>query len=113
MVAVAHFCVEDEKVYHAVKRLIDVLPTGSLVAFSHASTDYLDPRTKGRVDAANRDHKSPFAFRYSFEIARFAAGLEILDPGVVPISIWRAEHESQPRPTAADTGIACWVGKRV
>jgi len=113
MVAVAHFCVEDEKVYHAVKRLVDVLPAGSLVAFSHASTDYLDPRTKGRVDAANRDHKSPFAFRYSFEIARFAAGLEILDPGVVPISIWRAEHESQPRPTAADTGIACWVGKRV
>lgn len=112
LVAVAHFCLDDEKVYEAVKRLIDVLPKGSLVAFSHASTDYLDPRTKGRVDAANRDHKSPFVFRYSFEIARFAAGLEILDPGVVPISIWRADDESQPRPTAADTGIACWVGKR-
>lgn len=113
MVAVAHFCIEDEKVYHAVHRLIDVLPQGSLVAFSHASTDYLDPRTKGRVDAANRDHNSPFAFRYSFEIARFGAGLDILDPGVVPISIWRAEDEPQPRPTAADTGIACWVGRRI
>jgi hypothetical protein len=112
IVAVAHFCVEDEKVYHAVRRLIDVLPAGSLVAFSHASTDYVDPRTKVGVDAANRDHNSPFTFRYSFEIARFAAGLDILDPGVVPISLWRAEDEPQPRPTAADTGIACWVGRR-
>ncbi|MBR7834156.1 SAM-dependent methyltransferase [Actinospica durhamensis] len=112
MVAVAHFCVKDEEVFTAVKRLIDVLPSGSVVAFSHAATDYLDPRTKGRVDAANRDHRSPFAFRYSFEIARFAAGLEILDPGVVPISLWRAEDEAQPRPSAADTGIAAWVARK-
>jgi hypothetical protein len=112
LVAVAHFCVEDEAVYAAVSRLVEVLPPGSVVAFSHASTDYLDPRTKGRVDAANRDHNSPFVFRYSFEIARFAAGLEILDPGVVPISLWRAAHEPQPRPTASDVGIACWVAER-
>ena len=112
MVAVAHFCVADEEVFAAVKRLTDVLPSGSVVAFSHAATDYLDPRTKVRVDAANRDHRSPFAFRYGFEIARFAAGLEILDPGVVPISLWRAEDEPQPRPSAADTGIAAWVARK-
>jgi hypothetical protein len=112
MVAVAHFCVEDEEVYAAVRRLIDVLPAGSIVAFSHAATDYLDPRTKARVDAANRDHNSPFQFRYTFEIARFATGLEVLDPGVVPISQWRAGDEPQPRPSAEDAGIACWVARK-
>ncbi len=112
MVAVAHFCIDDDEVHAAVRRLIDALPAGSIVAFSHAATDYLDPHTKGRVDAANRDHRSPFAFRYGFEIARFAGELEILEPGVVPISLWRAEGESQPRPSAADTGIACWVARK-
>ena len=43
--------------------------------------------------------------RTEAEITRFFAGLELIPPGVAPVAEWRAEHEPQPRPAAAETGM--------
>ena len=112
LVAVAHFCMDDETVYPAVASLIAALPPGSLVAFTHAVADYVDPKTVTRVDHAHADHKSDFRWRRTFECKRFADGLELIDPGLVPVEEWRAEHEPQPRPTRADVGICAWVARK-
>lgn len=112
LVAVTHFCTDDALVYPAVARLVDALPPDSLVAFTQAVSDYVDPRIVARVDTALDDHRSPFRWRRTAECARFAQGLEYLEPGLVPVAEWRAEAESQPRPSAADVGICAWVARK-
>jgi hypothetical protein len=112
LVAVTHFCVDDKVVYPAVARLVEALPSGSLVAFTQAVSDYVDPRIVARVDSALADHNSAFRWRRTFECARFAEGLEYVEPGLVPVAEWRAEGEPQPRPSAADVGICAWVARK-
>jgi hypothetical protein len=112
LVAVTHFCTDDALVYPAVARLVDALPPDSLVAFTQAVSDYVDPRIVARVDTALDDHRSPFRWRRTAECARFAQGLEYLEPGLVPVAEWRAREEPQPRPSAADVGICAWVARK-
>ncbi|HEX4789851.1 MAG TPA: SAM-dependent methyltransferase [Actinospica sp.] len=112
LVAVAHFCTDDTLVYPAVARLVEALPSGSLVAFTHATSDFVDPRIVARVDNALADHNSAFRWRRTVECARFAQGLEYVEPGLVPVAEWRAEDEPQPRPSAADVGICAWVARK-
>jgi hypothetical protein len=112
LVAVTHFCTDDATVYPAVARLIEALPSGSLIAFSQAVADYVDPRTVARVDTAHADHNSAFRWRYTFECARFAQGLEFVEPGLVPIEQWHAEGEPQPRPTSAEVGMCAWLARK-
>jgi hypothetical protein len=112
LVAVAHFCTDDKLVYPAVARLVEALPSGSLVAFSHATSDWVDPRIVARVDNALADHNSAFRWRRTFECGRFAQGLAYVEPGLVPVAEWRAEDEPQPRPSAADVGICAWVARK-
>ena len=112
MVAVAHFCVDDAVVFPAVHRLVDALPSGSMVAFSHATSDYVDPKIVSRVDNASADHNSAFRWRRIADCEKFADGLEFIEPGLVPVHTWRAEGEPEPRPTAADVGICAWVARK-
>jgi hypothetical protein len=112
LVAVAHFCVDDDAVYPAVARLIDALPAGSLVAFTHAVADYVDPRVVDRVSHAFADHNSPFRWRYTFEVARFADGLEYVEPGLVAAAEWHADGEPGARPAAGENGICAWVARK-
>jgi hypothetical protein len=112
LVAVAHFCTDDATVYPAVAKLIEVLPAGSMVAFSHVAADYMDPRIVTRVENALADHNSAFRWRRTFDCARFAGGLEFVEPGLVPIAQWRAEGEPEPRPTPGEVGICAWVARK-
>jgi hypothetical protein len=112
LVAVTHFCTDDKLVYPAVSRLVGTLPAGSLVAFTQAVSDYVDPRIVARVDNALADHNSAFRWRRTSECARFAQGLEYVEPGLVPVAEWRAEDAPQPRPSAADVGICAWVARK-
>lgn len=112
LVAVAHFCTDDAVLFPAVSRLVDALPSGSMVALSHAVSDYVDPRIVTRVDTANADHKAAFRWRQVVECEKFADGLEFVEPGLVPVQTWRAEQEPEPRPVSADVGICAWLARK-
>lgn len=112
LVAVTHFCPDDDIVYPAVAQLIEALPSGSIVAFSQAVADYVDPRIVARVTTAMADHKAVWRWRRTFECAQFARGLEFVEPGLVSVEQWRAEDEPEPRPTSADVGICAWVARK-
>jgi len=112
LVAVAHFCTDDAVLFPAVSRLVDALPSGSMVALSHAVSDYVDPRIVTRVDNANSDHNAAFRWRRIVECEKFADGLEFVEPGLAPVQTWRAEAEPEPRPTSADVGICAWLARK-
>lgn len=102
LVSIVHFLLDADDPYAKVTELIAALAPGSYLVFSHATGDFMDPALRARLDRINANNQVPSQFRSAEEIARFAAGLELVPPGIVPIPQWRDEHEPQPRPAAAD-----------
>jgi hypothetical protein len=105
VVAVLHFVPDEDKPYEVISRLVSALPAGSYVVLSHATSDYMPPSTASDVNEADRATKVTFQFRSQAEFARFLDGLELVPPGITSVAHWRAETESQPRPSAAETAV--------
>jgi hypothetical protein len=102
LVAILHFVPDADDPYGIVARLLDALPSGSYLVGSHATADELAPQLAAEI-AAGRHGSGQLRSRAEF--ARFFDGLELVPPGIVSVSEWRAEHEPQPRPTVADTAV--------
>ncbi|GAA2492875.1 SAM-dependent methyltransferase [Winogradskya humida] len=90
LVAVVHFLPEQEEARRIVRVLLDALPAGSYLAMSCATTDLLTPEVKANWDESLRTGKSDVHPRTRAEFAGFFAGLELIDPGIVPVGEWRA-----------------------
>jgi hypothetical protein len=107
LIAVLHFIADEEDPHGIVGRLVSALPSGSYLVLSHSTGDYL---TAEAVQAF-RAGAIPVYLRTHDEIARFFDGLDVLDPGVVSISNWRAEQEQEPRPDESETATDCAVAR--
>jgi S-adenosyl methyltransferase len=102
LLAILHFIPEQDDPYAVVRRLVGVLPAGSYLVSSHATSDYLPPELVADI-AAGRHGEGRLRTRAEF--TRFFDGLELIPPGIVPVAEWRADDEPQPRPSAAETGM--------
>jgi hypothetical protein len=105
VVAVLHFVPDRDRPYDVMSRLISELPSGSYVVLSHATSDFMPPSIASGVNDADAATRVTFQFRSRDEFARFFDGLELVEPGVTSVAHWRADGESQPRPTAAETAV--------
>jgi hypothetical protein len=103
LVAILHFILDDNDPYGVVSRLVDALPSGSYLAMSHATYDFMAAEVVAQLDTTNAARRVEFRPRSRAEFARFFDGLELLPPGIVSVAGWRAEDEPRPRPSAADT----------
>jgi hypothetical protein len=107
LMAILHFLRDGDDPYAIVARLVEALPAGSYLVLSHSTFDPLDAETAARLAAVGSSSVPPFQARSRDEVARFFAGLEVLEPGIVSVADWRAEHEPQPRPNPVDVA---WYG---
>ncbi len=107
LIAIMHFIADEEDPHGIVSRLVSALPPGSYLVLSHSTSDHLTPAAV----RAFRDGAIPVYLRTHDEVARFFDGLEVLDPGVVSISNWRAEEEPEPRPDESETATDCAVAR--
>ncbi len=105
LIAVLHFITDDMDPYGIVGRIVRALPSGSYLAMSHGTFDPIPPETLARMRQLQAASDQPFRPRTRDEVAGFFTGLELLDPGIVPVAEWRAGDEAQPRPSAADVGF--------
>jgi SAM-dependent methyltransferase len=105
LVAILHFIKDADDPYGAVARLTKALAPGSYLVISHATADSMPPETAKAVDVADSARRVPFQFRTRTQVARFLDGMDLLAPGIVSVSEWRAEHEPKPRPSVADTAV--------
>ncbi|MER5766659.1 SAM-dependent methyltransferase [Streptomyces sp. NPDC001985] len=92
LAAILHF-VEDEPAHRAAKNLLDALPSGSALIFSHLSDDF-NPESARAVAASYKGRGVDFVLRSRERVAEFATrnGLEIVEPGVVQTYRWRPDH---------------------
>jgi O-methyltransferase involved in polyketide biosynthesis len=74
--------------YPVVRRLVDALPSGSYVALTHPTGDF-DPEAMAGVHALAAEAGVPMLPRNQAEVAAFLDGLEPVEPGVVPVAMWR------------------------
>lgn len=71
-----------------VSSLLDAVPPGSYIAIYHQASD-LHPAMRSATRRWNQLSPMPVTLRSRDEIASFAAGLELVPPGVVPVTEWR------------------------
>jgi len=104
MLTILHVMPDSDDPYGIVARVMGALPSGSCLAISHMSSDLLDPETQdGLVGTGKRMSLQQLSARDRAQVARFFAGLDLVEPGLVPVEQWR------PEPGAGDTGkSATW-----
>jgi S-adenosyl methyltransferase len=79
-----------EQARSVVTRLMDALPAGSYLSVNDGSLG-IDPVFEQAQDAYNNSGAVPYVLRTVDEIAHFFDGLELVEPGVVPVTQWRPE----------------------
>ena len=97
LVAVLHFIGDDDEAYDTVRTLVDALPPGSHVVITHATADLIPVDTTRKLTATNTG-RGDITGRARAQFARFFDGLELVEPGLVVVSRWRAETGSTPPP---------------
>ena len=94
IVAVLHFVADADRPYEAVRTIVDALPSGSYLVLSQSTPDEVpDDVTVAMKDAYSGASAQVFP-RSTEEIARFFDGLELVDPGLVNVTLWRSGRPS-------------------
>jgi hypothetical protein len=107
LLSVAHFVMDADDPYGHIAKLTAALAPGSYLVMSHATLDFMSAAGHNAVDdwhERERDRtRDPFRPRTKAEFARFFEGMELVAPGITPVSEWRNDAPEQDRPAAADT----------
>ena len=94
LIALLHLHSDELQPYATVARYVDVLPPGSHLVMTHLSTDIDPDATRGLQQAAqNANVNTGFHLRSKAEFTHFFEGLELVDPGIVPVTSWRTETD--------------------
>ncbi len=104
LLAVLHFVDDTENPHGIAATLVDALPPGSYVVISHATYDPMPPGTVAGLKAAIAATGERGGPRDRQAFTRFFDGLELVDPGVVPIGDWRPTPGVAPA-DPADVGV--------
>ena len=72
----------------------------TMTLVSHGTYETLEPAEVARFRALNAGSPVPFRDRTRAEVAAFFDGLDLVEPGIVPVSAWRDENRATPRPPA-------------
>ena len=105
LVAVLHFLPDEADPWGVVARLLAALPSGSYLVASHGTADGTDLSRSAAALAAARRVGYALIPRDRAEVARFFNGLELVEPGVVPVREWRPDG-----PPSRAQGVFVWAG---
>jgi ubiquinone/menaquinone biosynthesis C-methylase UbiE len=89
-----------------VTRLMDALPSGSYLSINDGSQG-IDPIFEQAQDAYNESGAVPYILRTVDQITAYFDGLDLIDPGVVSVPLWRPDSTSPaPEPIGEHGGLA-------
>ncbi|MCA2228793.1 SAM-dependent methyltransferase [Nonomuraea aurantiaca] len=112
LLAILHFISDDKEAAHIVAELRRPLVSGSHVAISHGHPGQLtgDLAQKGR-ELYGRTRQGGVVGRTRSDMSAWLEGLELLDPGIVPLQGWRPEDDFDPVPDLAEPGVFGMVAR--
>ena len=92
MLAILHALPDSDDPYAIVATVMDAVPPGSYLAISHAAADLLNPEMlKSIKDAWSGKMQQQIIWRTREQVARFFAGTDLVDPGLVRVEEWRPD----------------------
>jgi hypothetical protein len=106
LIAIMHLIVDDDDPYGLVGRLMAAVPPGSYLALSQVASDIQAEQMAEAARRYNRLARETQRHRTHAEVARFFDGLDLVEPGLVPVQQWRPDSESE----AANSHSAMWGG---
>lgn len=89
---VLHFVADDEEAQRIVREFRDALPSGSYVVISHGTVEHLPAEILNQLVRLYATTSQPVRIRSRAEIERFFEGLELVEPGLVYVPLWRPEE---------------------
>jgi O-methyltransferase involved in polyketide biosynthesis len=106
LLAVLQFVPDGQDPYGLVARLTAALPPGSYLVISHPTDDF-NPNKGESMKVYNELSVEQAVVRDKAGTARFFDGLDLLDPGVVPVAGWRPDSDATAaRPSSMWCGVA-------
>lgn len=107
LLAILQFIPDAEDPYGLVSRLVAALPSGSYLVLSHPTDDF-NPNVQGEsIKRYNERVAEQATLRNQTETTRFFEGLDLIDPGVVPVSKWRPDDDlTAAAPSSMWAGVA-------
>jgi hypothetical protein len=95
LVGILHVVPDEDDPFGIVARLLGALAPGSHLVVSHLPKDIEADKMAEMASRSRQMMREPFVMRTRDEVARFFAGLDMVDPGLVQVDRWRpdvAEH---------------------
>jgi hypothetical protein len=107
LVSVLHLIPDTDDPYAIVSRLMEATAPGSHLVIVHPSSD-IRPEASAQMAAnLNAMVAQKRTYRSHDQVSRFFAGLELVEPGVVPVPQWRPVTADEAAvPTLAWCGVA-------
>jgi hypothetical protein len=91
LVAVLHFVTDADRPYDAVRTLVNALAPGSYLVLTHSTPDDVPGDVTEAMKAFYSNASARVAPRPYKDVARFFDGLELMDPGLVNVTLWRPD----------------------
>jgi hypothetical protein len=93
LVGILHHLRDSDEPHRIVATLVDWLPGGSYLTIATPSGDF-DAEAMATLAATAEQSGIPYVPRSRAETERFFTGLELVDPGLVPILGWRPDAQT-------------------
>jgi hypothetical protein len=108
---VLHFVVDDQQARRVVRTLRNALPIGSYLVLSHGTVEHLPPAILDQLVRLYSNTSQPVRIRTREEIEQFFEGLELVEPGLVYVPLWRPEEPDdllldRPEESSGFAGVA-------
>lgn len=106
LVSVLHLVPDGEEPYAIVRRLMEATVAGSCLVIVHPSSDLRPEASTQMAAALNQGMSQKRRYRSQAEVTRFFGGLDLVEPGVVPVPQWRPGSDDEASaPTLAWGGV--------
>jgi O-methyltransferase involved in polyketide biosynthesis len=104
LLAVLHFIPDEDDPYAIVRKLMDAVPSGSFLVIVHAPSDLHPEEMAEQARRYNDSGAERMRPRSREEILRFFTGLELIEPGLAPLSAWLPPGQAEPGSSKAVAG---------
>jgi hypothetical protein len=104
LIAIMHLIGDQDDPGGIIKQLMAAVPAGSYLALSQVASDIEAEQMAEAARRYNRLARETQRHRSHAEVTHFFDGLELLDPGVVPVPRWRPASELEAKARSAMWG---------
>ncbi|WP_042394678.1 SAM-dependent methyltransferase [Streptacidiphilus carbonis] len=95
VVALLHFFSDTDNPQALLARYVEALPPGSLLILTHGTGELMDPEIAARIEDTYTKSGLNIRSRTHVQVLEFFKGLELVEPGLVPVHEWRPDPDNE------------------